>query len=116
MTTTLFINKCGCGFPGLQNPKEFSFTSDEETQEQSIRRAGYHTRDQKKLDSLKKRLHTDDECECRGWGQEGGVVDRRIWEGKYNQISENKVRVRVSLVCMELYNIFVFLFSELAES
>ena len=47
---------------GLQNPEEFSFTSDEETQEQTLRRQGHHARDQKKLDTLKKKLHTDDEC------------------------------------------------------
>ncbi len=49
-------------FTGLQNPEEFSFTSDEETQEQTLRRQGHHARDQKKLDTLKKKLHTDDEC------------------------------------------------------
>lgn len=47
---------------GLQNPEEFSFTSDEETLEQSLRRQGHRARDQKKLDTLKKKLHTDDEC------------------------------------------------------
>ena len=48
-------------YVGLSNPEEFSFTSDEETQEQTIRRAGHHARDQKRLDTLKKKLHTDDE-------------------------------------------------------
>ena len=47
---------------GLSNPEEFSFTSDEETQEQTLRRAGHQARDQKRLDTLKKKLHTDDEC------------------------------------------------------
>ena len=47
--------------PGLQNPEEFSLTSDEETSEQTMRRHGHHARDQKKLDTLKKKLHTDDE-------------------------------------------------------
>ena len=53
---------CISGHSGLSNPEEFSFTSDEETQEQTIRRQGHHARDQKKLDTLKKKLHTDDEC------------------------------------------------------
>lgn len=51
-----------CLCAGLTNPEEFSFTSDEETSEQTMRRAGHHARDQKKLDTLKKKLHTDDEC------------------------------------------------------
>ena len=46
---------------GLSNPEEFSFTSDEETSEQTLRRAGHQARDQKRLDTLKKKLHTDDE-------------------------------------------------------
>jgi hypothetical protein len=45
----------------LSNPEEFSFTSDEETSEQTLRRAGHQARDQKRLDTLKKKLHTDDE-------------------------------------------------------
>lgn len=52
-----------CVSVGLSNPEEFSFTSDEETQEQTLRRAGHQARDQKRLDTLKKKLHTDDECE-----------------------------------------------------
>ena len=48
---------------GLSNPEEFSFTSDEETQEQTSRRQHQQQiRDHKKLDTLKKKLHTDDEC------------------------------------------------------
>ncbi len=50
---------------GLQNPEEFSFTSDEETSEQTLRREGHKARDQKRLDKLKMKLHTDDECTCR---------------------------------------------------
>ena len=46
---------------GLQNPEEFSFTSDEETSEQTLRREGHKARDQKRLDNLKRKLHTDDE-------------------------------------------------------
>ena len=46
---------------GLQNPEEFSFTSDEETSEQTLRREGHKARDQKRLDKLKMKLHTDDE-------------------------------------------------------
>ena len=44
-----------------------------------MRRHGHHIRDQKKLDTLKKKLHTDDECEwggcedvtCEGEGEGG---------------------------------------------
>ena len=54
---------CVCVYiVGLSNPEEFSFTSDEETSEQTLRRAGHQARDQKRLDTLKKKLHTDDEC------------------------------------------------------
>ena len=48
---------------GLTNPEEFSFTTEEETSEQTVRRHQQYVRDQKKLDTLKKKLHTDDECE-----------------------------------------------------
>ena len=58
-TTALMLVAC---YSGLSNPEEFSFTSDEETQEQTIRRQGHQARDQKRLDTLKKKLHTDDEC------------------------------------------------------
>ena len=48
---------------GLSNPEEFAFTSDEETQDQTSRRMQQQqVRDHKKLDTLKKKLHTDDEC------------------------------------------------------
>ena len=50
--------------PGLTNPEEFSFTTEEETSDQTVRRHQQYVRDQKRLDSLKKKLHTDDECEC----------------------------------------------------
>ena len=56
-----------CLCVGLSNPEEFSFTSDEETQEQTLRRAGHQARDQKRLDTLKKKLHTDDECKQQKW-------------------------------------------------
>ena len=47
---------------GLTNPEEFSFTTEEETSDQTVRRHQQYVRDQKKLDTLKKKLHTDDEC------------------------------------------------------
>ena len=47
---------------GLHNPEEFSLTSDEETPEQIMQRTEHQVRNQKRLDSLKKKLHTDDEC------------------------------------------------------
>ena len=56
------LSLCCVNVSGLSNPEEFSFTSDEETQEQTMRRQGHHARDQKRLDTLKKKLHTDDEC------------------------------------------------------
>ena len=60
--STLILCVCLCGVHtwlcllclGLSNPEEFSFTSDEQTQEQILRRAGHQARDQKKL-------HTDEE-------------------------------------------------------
>ena len=47
---------------GLHNPEEFSLTSEEESLEQSSKRSGYKVRNKKKLDILKKKLHTDEEC------------------------------------------------------
>ena len=61
--TVAELTKTVCARIGLSNPEEFSFTSDEETQEQTLRRQAHHARDQKKLDTLKKKLHTDDERE-----------------------------------------------------
>ena len=58
--------------PGLTNPEEFSFTTEEETSDQTVRRHQQYVRDQKKLETLKKKLHTDDECE---WG---GCEDVRM--------------------------------------
>ena len=50
-------------YAGLSNPEEFSLTSDQETQqEQNVRREGHKERDHKKLDALKKKLHTGDNC------------------------------------------------------
>ena len=44
-----------------------------------MRRHGHHIRDQKRLDTLKKKLHTDDECEEGVWG--GWSVRRECGEG-----------------------------------
>ena len=51
-------------FVGLHNPEEFSLASDEETPEKLLQRMGYKVRNQKKLDTLRKKLHTDNECKC----------------------------------------------------
>ena len=47
---------------GLNNPEEFSFSLDEDSSAAEHRiKTSTAVRDQKKLDALKKKLHTDDE-------------------------------------------------------
>ena len=51
------------------------------------RRQASHIRDQKKLDTLKKKLHTDDECEQEGGGREGGGREGGRREGEREKLA-----------------------------
>ncbi len=72
--------------PGLSNPEEFSFTTEEETSEHTMRRQ-HHARDQKRLDTLKNKLHTDDTCECVCVCGGGGGVCYLITYSKCDLVS-----------------------------
>ena len=73
---------------GLHNPEEFSLTSEEESLEQSLKRTGYKVRNKKKLNILKKKLHTDEECKKH---TSLTVMSISVLQRHNNIISEHKV-------------------------
>ena len=66
MTLFFCVQQCSL-FTGITNHEEYSLVRDllEEEKEKTLtlRRGQSIAKDQKKLDELKKKLHTDDECE-----------------------------------------------------
>uniref|UniRef100_A0A1X7VGP0 FERM domain-containing protein n=1 Tax=Amphimedon queenslandica TaxID=400682 RepID=A0A1X7VGP0_AMPQE len=59
--TVAEITKTVCDRIGITNPEEFFLCTESETAEMTLRRQQHQARNQKEMDRLKKRHHTDDE-------------------------------------------------------